>query len=435
VSAQQRRLEDREISILVIEPGVQPGTAADPAVQGEPLVVRYAIDPDDETVTAHRPHQVGWKLDASAFLLDLPGQEDAILVVGPELRKVARGAGGSDLLRRAAHGAASWRRERARALRRLKLPDRLLAFSEELNRAHTLEAVCSVLMEHVGRIVGGYTGVVYLYENAGDGEDMLTPVEHPWLTLRMTDTTLSSELRFLGPGLITADAVLAGVGSQFGNLASVFRESGAAAMAYVPLGDRGMLLLVERRGHRIFEAEDWDLLRSVARQAEVALERVSLFHRVHTLSLTDPLTGLGNRRKLEIVLEHAFAGARRGNALCLVMIDMDGFKEFNDTHGHVRGDAMLIEFARCLQDQVRGSDLVVRYGGDEFLFVLPGADADAAAATVERIRASLKPTLNFTAGIAQYEPGIASPNQLVDVADKALYEQRRRDRSTTVFAD
>jgi diguanylate cyclase (GGDEF)-like protein len=431
--AQQRRLEDREVSILMVEAGLatpagqdaDAGAPAGPPQHGAPLVVRYAIDPD-HGVSASRPHQPGWRLDASAFLLDLGPGSDAVLVVGPELRRIDRGDGGPQLLNRAAAGATAWRRERARALRRLQLPDRLLSFTEELNRAHSLDAVCSTVMDHVGRIVGGYTGLIFLHENNGAGNEALYPVKHRWISNGLVGTALSADLRFIGPGLVPAAEALPGTGSPFGALSSVIREVGACAVAHVPLGDRGLLLVLERRTHRVFEADDWDLFRSVARQTEVALERVELFERVQLLSLTDPLTGLGNRRRMEIVLEHSLAAARRGQPLTLVMLDLDGFKEFNDTWGHVQGDEVLRDFADTLREHVRGSDLVIRYGGDEFLFVLTGADADAAHRTVERVREHTPAPIRFTAGIAEYDPTITSPAQLVERADRALYALRKR---------
>jgi diguanylate cyclase (GGDEF)-like protein len=421
---QQRRLEDREISILMVEAG-QASVPADGSAPAGPLVVRYAIDAE-QGVSATRPNQPGWRLDASAFLLDLGDGNEAVLVVGPELRGIERGDGGPSLLNRAATGALAWRRERARALRRLQLPDRLLAFAEELNRAHSTDAVCTAVMDHVGRIVGGYTGLVFLHQNTGPGTEALHAVKHRWIANGLSGTVLDADLRFIGPGLVRGDEVLPGTGSRFGSLAPVFRETGACVMPYVQLGDRGLLLLVERRRSRVFEADDWDLFRSIARQAEAALERVALFDRVHVLSLTDPLTGLGNRRRMEVVLEHSLAAARRGQPLTLVMLDLDGFKEFNDTWGHVRGDEILRTFAAVLQEHVRGSDLVIRYGGDEFLFVLSGADAEAAARTVERVRQHTPAPIRFTAGIAEYDPTVTAAAQLVERADRDLYAVRRR---------
>lgn len=426
---QQRRLEDREISVIMVEPAIAPPEHQLPAsLPSQPLIVRYALD--EGGVTATRPQQPGWKLDAAAFLLDVPTESEAVLVVGPELRHIPRGQGGSELLGRAAAGAVAWRRERARALRRQQLPDRLLAFSEELNRAYTHGAVYQALMAHAARIVGGYTGVLYLYDNNGAGEEGLYPLEHPWVSLGLKDCTLSADLRFRGPGEVRSEDVLPGTGSPFDNLSPLIRETGAATLYYVPLRDAGLLFVIERRRGRILDAEEWDLLRSVGRQAEVALERVTLFQRVHELTLTDPLTGLGNRRKLEIVLEHAFAAARRGQQLTVVMVDIDGFKEFNDLQGHLAGDEVLRRFADCLRDHVRGADLVVRYGGDEFLLVMPGANAEAAATTIARIRAHLQDDISFTAGVAEYSLPMSSPHEIVEHADRALYALRRERART-----
>jgi diguanylate cyclase (GGDEF)-like protein len=425
--SEQRRLEDREISILAVEAGPGPVAAASDTGHSRPPIVRHTVHGDLD-ITSVRPGEPGWRLAASAVLLDIAGEGEAVLVTGAEFRAISRGTGAHDLLARAVVGAAAWRRERARALRRMQLPDRLLAFSEELNRAQSVPAVCGALIDHMTRVVGGYTAAVYLHMPARGVESSLRPADHPWLGRTLRTTSLDADLRFVGPGLVRLEEVLPATGSPFSNLAPLFRETDAKTIAYVPLGDRGLVLLVERRAHRVFEAEDWDLLRSLTRQAEVALERVSLFERVHDLSLTDPLTGLGNRRKLEVVLEHAFAAARRGQPLSVVMIDVDGFKEFNDVHGHIHGDEVLRSFGSCLQEQVRGSDIVVRYGGDEFLFVLSGADAESARSTIERVRQNLPHELQFTAGIAEYDASIESIDQLIDRADRALYATRREDR-------
>lgn len=439
----QRREEDRELSLLLVESGVthNDSTPADAAAAAapatppqrggspEPLVVRYTVLPDQE-IRVVRPHQPGWRLDATALLLDIPTESEAILVVGPELRRIARGEGGNDLLNRAALSVVAWRKERTRAQRRLELPDRLLAFSEELHRAQTLPAAYATLATHVARVVGGYTGLVFVYENGGPGTATLRLVEHPRIAGGFAGAELAPTLRFGGPGLVRCAEVLAGGGGEFARLAPMIRATAAASLPYVPLGDRGLLFVVERRIERVFEPEDWDLLRSIARQAEFALDRIDLFERVHRLSLTDPLTGLANRRKMDVVLEHTFAAARRGQDLSVVMIDLDRFKEYNDRFGHLRGDDILRTFAGALHDHVRGSDLVVRYGGDEFLIVMSGATRLDADHIVARIRDAI-PDIGFSAGIAQYTADLGSPEELLDRADRDLYAGRRLRSAVT----
>ena len=426
-AASQRRLEDREVRLLLVEPGADADapSAEAPAAIG-PQVACYTIL-SNQQVRITRPADPDWRFDASALVLDIPTEKEAILVMGPELRRIERGTGNTELVQRAARGIAAWRRERSRALRRLELPDRLVAFSEELHRATTLRAAYAALATHVARVVGGFTGIVYAHDGAAA---TLRPVEHPGLAFGLTECALSSELCFRGPGLVHADEVLATAGGPFSNLAPIIRATSAVTLPYVPLGQRGLLFVVERRAERIFEPEDWDLLRSVARLAELAIDRIDLYDRVHDLSLTDPLTGLANRRRLDVVFEHSFAAARRGQTLSVVMIDLDGFKQYNDRFGHVRGDEILRTFAATLREQTRGSDLVVRYGGDEFLILMTGASHADAEQIVSRIRGRL-PEIGFTAGTAEYSAGVSSPQDLVDRADRDLYATRRKRASDT----
>src|SRR5688572_16142582 len=340
-STSHRRLEDREVSLLLVESGLSAPVPKDAGSQ--PHVACYTVLPNQE-VRITRPSDPDWRLDASALVLDIPTEKDAILVVGPELRRIDRGNGDAELVQRAVRGISAWRRERSRALRRLELPDRLVAFSEELHRATTLQAAYAALATHVARIVGGYTGIVFAYDGASGDSGTLRPVEHPGVQFQLSECALSPELRFGGPGLVHAEEVLAAAGGPFSGLAPIVRGTTAAKVAYVPLGERGLLFVIERRAERVVEPEDWDLLLSVARLADLALDRIDLYERVHDLSLTDPLTGLANRRRLDVVLQHTFAAARRGSRLSVVMIDLDGFKAYNDQFGHGRGDDILRSF-------------------------------------------------------------------------------------------
>jgi diguanylate cyclase (GGDEF)-like protein len=377
--------------------------------------------PEPVTVRMYRlasPDAAAGGGDGDVFLLDAGPADEVLLLAGAEVRRLSRGVGGRDLLDRAARGAAAWRREQLRVLRRLHLPERLIAYAEQLGRAQTEEAVLAALVEHTPRIADGYCAVL-LSAEAGGGP--LRPVEPEPPHHRLAPVSLPPNPRLERPCLITAEQALSDTGSPFAPLAPLFQDLGARALAAVPLNGRSLLLLVERRTDRNFEPEDWDLLRAVARQAEAALERVRLFEEVRGLSLTDPLTGLANRRQLRLVLARCLAAARRGESLAVAMLDLDDFKAMNEARGHVGGDRVLRGVADALAAEVRASDLVARFGGDEFLVVLPGGTAASAAALLRRVRERLEGLVSVSAGVAEYGPGATEADELIEAADRRLY--------------
>ena len=112
-----------------------------------------------------------------------------------------------------------------------------------------------------------------------------------------------------------------------------------------------------------------------------------LYTKANVSSLHDSLTGLANRRFLEVQLEKNYASAKRyGQPLSVIMLDIDHFKQYNDTHGHVEGDRLLVKVAHIFLKAMRTADYVFRYGGEEFLVMLPGADISKACKTAERLR-------------------------------------------------
>ncbi len=173
---------------------------------------------------------------------------------------------------------------------------------------------------------------------------------------------------------------------------------------------------------------------SLAAHAVVALENARLHGMVERQALVDGLTGLANRRAAAEALHAEAARAERlETPLSVVLADLDGFKDVNDAHGHAVGDAVLRTFAEVLRETLRDSDVAGRWGGEEFLLLLPGADEEGAAQLAERVRIGLAarsipglPGLSVTAsfGVAEYG-GETNTEQLVAAADSALYRAKR----------
>jgi diguanylate cyclase (GGDEF)-like protein/PAS domain S-box-containing protein len=189
----------------------------------------------------------------------------------------------------------------------------------------------------------------------------------------------------------------------------------------------GSLLWVEVHANPLHDA-DGKLYGAVASYDDVTA-RVERDRRVRQEADTDALTGLANRRALERTLEAALgrAGAR-GRSVGVVMLDLDGFKAINDTHGHAEGDRALREVAARLRRCVRERDLVARFGGDEFVVVLTdlGGRSEVVQDSVERIREVLaepfgKMRLNAAIGVATFPADGGSGADLLAHADRAMY--------------
>jgi diguanylate cyclase (GGDEF)-like protein len=179
--------------------------------------------------------------------------------------------------------------------------------------------------------------------------------------------------------------------------------------------------------------------------AELDRHRAELAH----LARHDPLTGLGNRRSLQEDLEVLHARSQRyGRRFALAMCDIDRFKAYNDTHGHQAGDKALRAVAATIAQELRGGDSVYRYGGEEFLLVLPEQTLDTALVAVERVRSAVQRLaipqpadgpggrLTLSAGIAAFDPGEApTAQELLQRADAALYRAKSAGRNQLALAD
>jgi diguanylate cyclase (GGDEF)-like protein len=187
-------------------------------------------------------------------------------------------------------------------------------------------------------------------------------------------------------------------------------------------------------------------VRMLLEPASVALDNALLLKRAEALSVTDDLTHLYNSRYLNLVLRRETKRASRsGRPLSLLFIDLDGFKAVNDTHGHLCGSRCLVEAAAVIRSSARETDVVSRFGGDEFALVLPDTGGEGAFAVGERIREriaahrflagdGLDIHLTASVGVATLPDVAASAEELVQAADKAMYHVKETGKNGIVAA-
>jgi two-component system cell cycle response regulator len=211
----------------------------------------------------------------------------------------------------------------------------------------------------------------------------------------------------------------------------------------------GVLALYDRLGSDEFDDADLVTLRTFAQHAAVAVDNVRVHEEAQRLSLTDPLTGLWNYRYLkESIRREVERASRFGRMLSVLALDLDRFKDVNDTYGHAAGDAVLAEFARRIRGVIREVDLAFRQGGEEFVVLLPETDARGAAIVAERLGAAIrnKPVvvaaapgsatppalieMTVSIGIAVYPDHASTGQRVLDTADDALYAAKAAGKDT-----
>ena len=178
------------------------------------------------------------------------------------------------------------------------------------------------------------------------------------------------------------------------------------------------------------------LTRMILKLNKLLIENITLKIENKNQSLLDPLTKLWNRRRLYLHIEKLIPVSRRsGEPFCIIILDIDYFKQYNDTHGHSAGDDLLVEVAKIFVKCSREQDLIVRYGGEEFMVVLPSTNIEQAKVIAERIRVTVKEETDVTisGGLAVYSDRIDF-DQLVIRADEALYQAKEDGRDRYVMA-
>ncbi|HEY3347537.1 MAG TPA: sensor domain-containing diguanylate cyclase [Nitrospirota bacterium] len=203
----------------------------------------------------------------------------------------------------------------------------------------------------------------------------------------------------------------------------------------------GVIELVNKADGRGFNQSDLDLATRLVDQTAIAIERAQMYQKMADLVITDDLTKLFNMRYLERTLEIEIERALRYNLSCsLIFMDVDYFKKVNDRHGHLVGSRLLVEVSQLLLKGLRRIDIIARYGGDEFIIVLPQTDVEAARMIADRLRISIEKhtflkseglSLKLTAsfGIACFPEHAGSKEELIKLADEAMYRVKYHTRN------
>jgi diguanylate cyclase (GGDEF)-like protein len=254
-----------------------------------------------------------------------------------------------------------------------------------------------------------------------------------------TDIVPSAELEEAVSAALALDLSEARLGDEQHRL-----RSGYAAPVSGASGAFG-LIVSGSRSPRAYTPSDRDLLVAIGGQVAVFQENAWLHETVQTMAELDPLTGLPNRRKFEERLdEEILRHQRNGLPLSLVYFDIDHFKDFNDNHGHIAGDRLLIAFTNLLQNDRRAVDRFYRIGGEEFALLLPETDGPGTRTVAERLRAMVAghtfafgevagAQVTVSAGCAtSYRNSIDRAVDFAKAADDAMYAAKRGGRNQVV---
>lgn len=202
---------------------------------------------------------------------------------------------------------------------------------------------------------------------------------------------------------------------------------GRTVRAVLMVGWRWQVESIHPRSSRLLEV--------ISIESAVAIDRASAFSRLVSMARTDPLTGLANRLAWEETLSRELARAdREQGPLTIAMLDLDGFKAYNDSRGHPAGDRLLAGIAEAWRPLIRLSDVLARFGGDEFALLLPRCESEMARELLERLRTSPELGISFCAGTAAWD-GDESASELLERADRALYRAKSSGPGSVIVED
>lgn len=321
--------------------------------------------------------------------------------------------------------------------RRVRSQQELLSLTEAIITTRDQSTLLELVVDRLSRLVETDTITVNVHEPVGH---LLRPLVARGIHADLYGTRpLADDLGISGWVLHHGEAQLVPDELTDPRVANLEIGPEAGSLIIAPLRGRDQVmgvLRLERLGQtRPFSQEEFELVQLFAAQASVGLQNAQAHHLMELQAQTDGLTKLSNQTTFHHQLHVSVERAERFSVL---MIDLDEFKEYNDSYGHQAGDALLRQIAAALVAACRDTDAVFRYGGDEFTILLPGADQAGALAVAEKVRAAVTGAgiqtghaglhLTCSIGVASYPDDAADAPALLFAADRAAYLSKRTGR-------
>jgi diguanylate cyclase (GGDEF)-like protein len=322
---------------------------------------------------------------------------------------------------------------------------RLTEFGNLLQACADPAEAFTVIEYAMGQMFEGLSGALFLYNSSRN----LLELRARWGRLQQPETVTPGECW----GLRRGQRHFAEAGAPTLSCRHVRERTGdSICIPMAAHGDtNGMVHLIDHRiadhryEHRLTDARQ-RLGIAMSEQTALSLANLELRETLRTQALRDPLTGLYNRRFVEDWIRREISRAdHSGHQLGVVMADIDRFKHFNDTFGHEAGDRLLRAVAESITHGLRQGDVPCRYGGEEFLLLVPDVTAEIMAVRAEQLRSVVAsariehqgaplPGVTMSVGVALYPGHGANATDVVDAADRALYAAKRAGRDRVVFA-
>lgn len=270
--------------------------------------------------------------------------------------------------------------------------------------------------------------------------DVIYPTASAGLELPYVEVTVGKEPSGAALAMATGSTLFVEDARNDPNVsAKIVELAGVRSVLFEPIVDGagevlGVLIAAWKKTKRRIESREIVAIGLLAHDAAVAIEREDMMQKLEQMATTDHLTGVANRRTFEELLDREMARAfRYRSGLCVGIVDLDDFKAFNDSNGHVAGDRLLKSAAAGWSATLRETDTLARYGGEEFVIVFPESSLDEAVLAIQRLRRVDLMGETFSAGVAEWD-GTESGDALLRRADRALYDAKGAGKNRSVAA-